>query len=125
MSNSSTLARAAWGIVALLLVIAATNLYATRQVEPQLGLWDADLATRFTMPAPIALDPQRSRELYRDKPLLLIPSSADAPADKPCRDLFRYYGLDASRLERAGRAGNPQGPCVAGQPIYIPLDGDR
>ncbi len=122
MGNSNATQRAVWCIAAVLLIIAAVNLMASRRSEPQLGLWDADLAGRYQMPLQVALDQKLVSELIRDKPLVLVPSPGEAQA---CRDLFKYYGLDAARLERASRAGNPQGPCMAGQPISIPLDGDR
>ena len=122
MNNSSALQRVVWSIVAVLLVIAVTNLLAARSFEPQLGLWDADLTARYQMPAQIELDPNLANELLRDKPLVLVPAAGEATA---CRELFKYYGLEAARLERAARAGNPQGPCEAGEPIAIPLDNDR
>jgi len=122
MGSSNATERVVWCIAAVLLVIAAANLMASRRSEPQLGLWDADLAGRYQMPPQVALDQKLVNELFRDKPLVLVPSPGEAQA---CRELFKYYGLDAARLERASRAGNPQGPCGAGQPISIPLDSDR
>lgn len=125
MKASGTLARAAWCIVAVVLLIAAVNLVVMRRAEPLLGLWDADYAGRYQMPAAVPLDEQMAAELFRDKPLILVPGSGDTPARNSCRELFRYYGLDASRLETASRAGNPQSPCAPGQAISIPLDSDR
>jgi hypothetical protein len=122
MHGSTAIERVVWGIVAVLLAIAAVNLQSARRAEPQLGVWDADLAGRFQMPAPIALDPDLASELLRDKPLVLVPGAGEATA---CRELFKYYGLEADRLERATRSGNPQGPCGVGQAISIPLDNDR
>ena len=122
MGSSNAAERVLWGIVAVLLVIATLSLLASRRSEPQLGLWDADLAGRYQMPSQVALDQALIDEVFRDKPLVLVPSPGEAQA---CRELFKYYGLEAARLERAGRAGNPQGPCAAGQPISIPLDSDR
>ena len=118
----SIIERAIWAIVTVLLLIAAVNLATARRTEPQLGLWDADLSGRYQMPPQIALDAERIGELFRDKPLVLVPSQGESQS---CRELFKYYGLDASRLERASRAGNPQGPCVPKEPITIRLDSDR
>jgi HAMP domain-containing protein len=125
MKASDAIARAAWWIVAVVLVIAAVNLVVLRRAEPLLGLWDADYAGRYQMPAPVVLDEQLAAELFRDKPLVLVPGTSDTPTSNSCRELFRYYGLDASRLETASRAGNPQSPCAPGQSITIPLDSDR
>lgn len=125
MRSNDLIARAAWCIAAVLLVIAAVNLVVQRRSEPLLGLWDADFAGRYQMPPQVALDEQLAAELFRDKPLVLVPGANDARIGSSCRELFKYYGLDASRLETASRAGNPQSPCVAGQVISIPLDGDR
>jgi hypothetical protein len=108
--------------VAVLLAIATASLLTSRRAEPQLGLWDADLAGQYQMPSQVTLDPALIDEVFRDKPLVLVPRPGEAQA---CRELFKYYGLDAMRLERSSRAGNPQGPCGAGQPISIPLDSDR
>src|SRR5262245_9569733 len=112
MKSSDVIARAAWCIAAVLLVIAAVNLVVLRRAEPLLGLWDADAAGRYQMPAQVALDERVAAELFRDKPLVLVPGGNDAQAGSSCRELFRYYGLDASRLETASRAGNPQSPCA-------------
>jgi hypothetical protein len=125
MRSGDVIARAAWCIVAVLLVIAIVNVVVLRRSEPLLGLWDADYAGRYQMPAPVALDERLASELFRDKPLVLVPGATDTPASNSCRELFRYYGLDAARLETASRAGNPQSPCAPGQVITIPLDGDR
>jgi HAMP domain-containing protein len=125
MRRGAVIARAAWCIVTVLLVIAIVNLVVGRRTEPLLGLWDADDAGRYRMPAPVALDEQLARELLRDKPLVLVPGATDTPASNSCRELFRYYGLDAARLETASRAGNPQSGCMPGQVITIPLDNDR
>ena len=125
MKSSEVIARAAWRIGIVLLMLAAVNFVLRSRAEPLLGLWDADYAGRSRMPAQVALDEQLAGELFRDKPLVLVPGSNDARAGSSCRELFKYYGLDASRLENASRAGNPQSPCAAGQVITIPLDGDR
>src|SRR5437868_13992180 len=112
MKSNDLVARAAWCITAVLLVIAIVNLVLMRRSDPLLGLWDAGSTGRYTMPAQVALDEQLAAELFRDKPLVLVPSSGDASVGNSCRELFKYYGLDASRLETASRAGNPQSPCV-------------
>jgi HAMP domain-containing protein len=125
MSSHNVIARALWCIVAVALVIAVVNVVVLRRSEPLLGLWDADYAGRYRMPPQLALDERLVGELLRDKPLVLVPGANEAQATQSCRELFRYYGLDASRLETASRAGNPQSPCVAGQVITIPLDSDR
>lgn len=125
MHSNSILARATWCIVAVLLVIAMANLVVLRRSEPLLGLWDAGFNSRYQMPPQVALDQARIAELFRDKPLVLVPEPGAAQGAKSCRELFKYYGLDASRLERSSRAGNPQSPCAPGQVISIPLDSDR
>jgi hypothetical protein len=124
MRSNNAVARAAWCIAAVLLVIAVANFVVLRRSEPLLGLWDADVVGRYQMPQQVALDEQLASELFREQPLQLIPGPNDAAAGSSCRELFKYYGLDASRLATATRSGNPQSPCVAGQVISIPLDSD-